>query len=372
MKKTTKYLMILLGVIAGFGLGILLSVMIDRIPVQSPRAALLVFIFAFVMLYVFSLAELILHEAGHLIFGLATGWRFVSFRIANVIWVRGKDGRVRRAKFSLAGTAGQCLLAPPPWQEDGFPYRLYNLGGVIVNLVTAIVCGLLAILFWSHPLAALLLIEAALVGLFMAVTNGIPLPGLAVSNDGSNQLSMMKSRDARRALWCQMSVAAAQAQGQRLRDMPEDWFPSFPEAAMDNPLVASIAVFHANRLMGALDLPGAEAAIRALLAREKGVVPLYRALLTMDGAYCELVGGHPGSLTEALDTPAVRQIMKAMRRYPSVLRTQYAEALLLRRDMAQADQWLKAFEEAARTYPYAQEIDEERELMTRAKEAYAE
>lgn len=369
MKKMTKVLYALLGMLAGFGLGILLITMLDRVPGLSAGQELALYLFAFVMLYVFSLVELIMHEAGHLIFGLATGWRFVSFRIANIIWLRDKDGRVRRAKFSLAGTGGQCLLAPPPWQEEGFPWQLYNLGGIIVNLTTALICAVLTLLFWNHPLAALLLMEAALVGLFMAITNGLPMPGLTVSNDGSNHLSMLRSRDARRALWVQMSVAAAQAQGQRLRDMPEAWFAPFPEEAASNPLVVSVAVFQANRLLSSLDLPGAESAIRALLAREQGVVPLYRALLTIDGAYCELAGGHPGNLTEALDTPAVRQIMKAMRRYPSVLRTQYAEALLRRRDAAQADKWLKAFEEAARTYPYPQEIEEERQLMTIAEEA---
>ena len=138
---------------------------------------------------------------------------------------------------------------------------------------------------------------------------------------------------------------------------------------MDNPLVASVAVFAANRLLNALDLPGAEAAIRALLHREKGVLPLYRALLTVDGAYCELAGGHPGDLTEALDTPAVRQVMNAMRRYPSVLRTRYAEALLRRRDAAQAEEALQAFDKAAKDYPYPQEIENERELIAIAKEA---
>ena len=371
MKKTMKVLFLLLGALVGVALGVLLVAMLNRIPDLSDGAELALYLLALVMLYVFSFAEIILHEAGHLIFGLMTGWRFVSFRVANIIWLRGEDGRIRRGKYSLAGTGGQCLLAPPPWREEGFPCALYNMGGVIVNLLTAAVCGLLAWALWSHPLAALLLMEAALVGLIMALTNGIPLPGLAVSNDGSNMLSVLKSRDARRALWLQMSVAAAQAQGKQLKDMPGEWFEPFPEEAMDNPLVAAVAVFAANRLLNALDLPGAEAAIRALLHREKGVLPLYRALLTVDGAYCELAGGHPGDLTEALDQPSVRQIMKAMRRHPSILRTQYAEALLRRHDAALADESMAAFEEAAKDYPYPQEIENERELIALAKEAAA-
>lgn len=371
MKKTMTFLLTCLGLLAGLGLGVLLVAMIGRIPGLSDGQELALYVLAFLMLYVFFLVETVLHEAGHLIFGLMTGWRFVSFRIASMMWLRGGDGRIRRARFSLAGTAGQCLLAPPPWREENFPYQLYNMGGVIVNLLTAAVCGLLAWALWLRPVAALLLVEAALVGLIMALTNGIPMPGLTVNNDASNQRNMMRSRDARRALWVQMNVAAAQTEGKSLREMPEEWFEPFPEASMDNPLVASVAVFSAQRLLDALDLPGAEAAIRALLAREKGVLALYQALLTLDGAYCELVGGHPADMTEGLDKPAVRQIMKAMRRYPSVLRTQYAEALIRRHDEAQAGKYLEAFEKAAADYPYPQEIENERKLIAIAKEAAA-
>ena len=368
MKKKVKWLLVLVGLLAGAGLGILLVTMLDRIPGLSPGKELALYVFSFVVLHAFFLVELILHEAGHLLFGLMTGWRFVSFRVGSVLWLRQADGTIRRRKFSLAGTAGQCLLAPPPWREEGFPCLMYNLGGVIVNLATAAICGLLAWAFWDHPLAALLLMEAAFVGLLLGVTNGVPLPGLAVANDGSNVLSMRESRDARRALWSQMSVAAAQAEGQELRDMPDEWFAPFPEEAMDNPLVASVAVFEANRRLNALDLPGTEVAVRALLRRKQGVLPLYQSMLTLDGACCELLAGRPGDLTDALQTPAVQQIMKAMKTNPSVLRTRYIVALLADHDEAAAAKALTAFDKVADTYPYPQDLPAERALMDMAWE----
>ena len=369
MKKTTKYLFQLMGALVGFGLGLFFALMINRVPGLSPVAELGLYIAAVVLIYPLFLAGTVLHEAGHLIFGLLTGWRFVSFRVGSVIWLRGADGRIRRGRFALAGTAGQCLLAPPPWREAGFPYRLYNMGGVIMNLLTAVVCGLLTAIFWHRPLAALVLAEAALLSLLMALLNGIPLRGMAVNNDGSNQVFMRQSANARRALWLQMSVAAAEAQGKHLREMPDKWFKPFPAEAMDNPLIASIAVFAAEQKLNAFDLPGAEAAIRALLAREKGVAPLYKALLTVDGAFCELAGGHPGDLCESLNAPAYRQMLKSMRRYPAILRTRYAEALLKNNDDALAQAYLEAFEEVAEDYPYPQDIEFEREAMALAREA---
>lgn len=372
MKKTTKLLMMLIGVLTGMGLGIGMVAMLDRLPDMPVGRMLALYAFVFVMLYAFLFAQLIAHEAGHLLFGLLTGWRFVSFRIGNILWLRGPDGRVTRSKFSLAGTAGQCLMAPPPWREKDFPCALYNLGGVIVNLTTALVCGLLTWALWDHPLASLLLAEAGIVGLLLGLMNGIPLPGMMVANDGANLVSVLSSRDASRALWIQMSLAAAQAEGLRLTEMPDEWFEPFPESGMDNPLIASIAVFAASRRMDALDLPGAEAAIRLLTARKNGVLPLHRSLLILDGACCELLAGRPADLTEALDTPAVQQVMKAMKSHVSVLRTQYVAALLRDHDEGKASALQEAFDKAAGTYPYRQDLISERALMTLAAQAHAQ
>ena len=66
------------------------------------------------------LLQLILHEAGHLLFGLATGYRFASFRVGNLIWIK-TDGGLRRGTYRLAGTAGQCLLFPPEPKEGNSP-----------------------------------------------------------------------------------------------------------------------------------------------------------------------------------------------------------------------------------------------------------
>ena len=40
------------------------------------------------LLYAAVFLQLILHEAGHLLFGLASGYRFSSFRIGSMMWIR--------------------------------------------------------------------------------------------------------------------------------------------------------------------------------------------------------------------------------------------------------------------------------------------
>jgi hypothetical protein len=63
--------------------------------------------------------------------------------------------------------------------------------------------------------------------------------------------------------------------------------------------------------------------------------------------------------------------MKSMKKYPSVLRTEYAYALLAEKDPEKAQTVMEAFEKAARTYPNPNDITIERELMETAREAAA-
>ena len=93
-------------------------------------AALLLFVAAVFL-------QTLIHETGHLVSGLATGYRFSSFRIGNFMLYRGDEG-LRFGRFTVAGTGGQCLLEPSGTTDpENMPYEAYLLGGVAANLATA-------------------------------------------------------------------------------------------------------------------------------------------------------------------------------------------------------------------------------------------
>ena len=94
--------------------------------------------------------QIIIHEGGHLLFGLLSGYSFSSFRVGPFMLMKqGKEYCLRRMK--LAGTGGQCLLAPPDLKDGKIPFVLYNLGGSLLNLISAVLCFLLYIPFRAHP-----------------------------------------------------------------------------------------------------------------------------------------------------------------------------------------------------------------------------
>ena len=95
--------------------------------------------------YLATFLQILFHEGGHLVFGLLSGYRFSSFRIGSLMWIE-QDGKMKFRRLSLAGTGGQCLMSPPPMKNGMFPYVMYNLGGVLMNLITASVAAGVALL----------------------------------------------------------------------------------------------------------------------------------------------------------------------------------------------------------------------------------
>ena len=67
----------------------------------------------FSLMYLSIFIEMAIHEAGHLFFGLATGYKFLSYRIGSFTFIK-EEGRIKVKRYVLPGTGGQCLMSPPP------------------------------------------------------------------------------------------------------------------------------------------------------------------------------------------------------------------------------------------------------------------
>ena len=252
--------------------------------------------------------------------GLLTGYRFVSFRIGSWM-VQRENGRLRFHRYTLAGTAGQCLLAPPELTEGKIPYKLYNLGGVLANLLAA-----------------------------------------ALAGRGARR-DLGKDPAALRAFWVQLSMNARQAEGVPLREMPEEWF-ALPDGGLDNIMLASQAVLHANRLMSEQRFAETAQCIDALLQGDTAILSLHRKLLLCDRLTCALLTGEDAApWLVRWNSKEMKAFRKQMRSFLSVQRTEYLAALLAERDAAKAEVFHRKFEQRAKTYPYAAEAADERALV---------
>jgi hypothetical protein len=307
--------------------------------------------------------QIIIHESGHLVFGLITGYKFSSFRIGNVIITK-NNGKFKFARFSVAGTLGQCLLCPPEEKNGKMPYRLYNFGGVIFNAVSMIISLILYFAFPDIHVLSVAFMVSAVIAFWMAASNGIPMKGL-VNNDGYNGVSLGKDGNALRSFANQLRVNGRMTLGERLRDMPQELFELPEEADTANPINNTITVFHCNRLMDEHRFGEARELCEKLMAHES-VLPIYKNMLACDLAFCEMLEGE-ADRAKSRFTKAQKKFMAAMSKNPSIMRTQYAYALVCEKDGIQAEKYLAAFEKVSKTYPYKGDIESERELMEEAR-----
>ena len=324
----------------------------------------------FLGMFVAFFFHMLIHEAGHLVFGLMTGYKFSSFRIASFMWLK-ESGKLKLKRVNVAGTGGQCLMIPPEMKDGKIPLMLYNLGGSFINiifgalfLVGYILCS--DILFLSP-----LLLIFAVVGFMIAMMNGIPMRMGTVDNDGYIAFALSRNEEAVEAFWVQLKVVEQSSKGVRIKDMPAEWFTVPTDEAMKNSMVATRGVFACNRLMDEEKFEEADALMAHLLEIESGIVGLHHDLLMCDRIYVELIGENRSEVIEDMMTKEQIKFMKAMKRFPSVLRTQYSIALLMEKDVAKAETIRREFEKVAKSYPYSHEIDSERDLMRIAERKVA-
>lgn len=324
------------------------------------------FVFSFLLLlvsmYAAFLLQIIIHETGHLVFGLLTGYRYSSFRIGGFMWVK-ERGRLKFKKLKISGMGGQCLMSPPEIVDGKIPFVLYNLGGPLINMASSLIFLGLYLLCRNVPYLSIFLLMVSVIGFAYALINGFPMRLGMVNNDGYNTLSIGKNDKALHAFWIQFKVNEQITKGIRLKDMPEEWFTVTLTEEMKNSMTAAMSVFACNRLMDIHLFEESDQLMDKLLGMDSAIVGLHRKLMTCDRIYCELVGENRQDLLDRMLDKQQKKFMKSMKSYPSVLRTEYSYALLAEKDAEKAAKIKMQFEKCARTYPYFSNIESEHELI---------
>lgn len=329
---------------------------------ESGELNLLSFAVLFVAMYVAIYLHIAIHEAGHLVFGLFTGYKFSSYRLGKLMLIK-QNGKLALKRYSLAGTGGQCLMTPPEMKKGKFPVVLYNLGGSIMNLLTSSVCLLLYLILKDTPYISTIFLMSVVIGVFFAFLNGFPMRLGAIDNDGYNAISIRKDENSMRSFYIQMMLMSELSKGERPKDMPSEWFIVPSDENMKNSMTATVGVLCCNRLMDTHNFSEAQELMTHLLNIESGIVGIQRNLLLCDLLYCELVGENRKEKVDELLTKDMKKILKAPINNPSALRTQYAYALIFQKDEKKAEKIKKRFDKLLVSYPYSGEAQSEKELL---------
>ena len=254
-------------------------------------------------------------------------------------------------------------MAPPEMKDGMIPYRLYNMGGAFMNLLFSVPTIMIWAMLRPTGLGKVFCVVWSIVGLFSAATNGIPMSMGQIDNDGKNAISLGKNKKALRAFWVQLKVNQMQVEGMSLVHMPEEWF-ELPEAEdMKNPMIAVLGALHCNRMMEEKRYEEVSRKIDQLLRSETGRLGVHRMLLQIDQVFCEIMSSRNEKVLNSMNDKQVKQFMKAMKNYPAILRTQYAYALHIEKDLNKAEKIKKRFERIMKTHPIQGELNAERQFI---------
>lgn len=178
------------------------------------------FLYILIFSYIGMNLQVIIHETGHLLGGLHTGYKFVSYRIGSLVWIKNREDELELRKQRIPGTAGQCLMCPPDLEPEVCPYLLYEIMGGAANLVTGLI-GIGFAFACSNHVLTLFWTTFGLAGIFSCMINLIPRRVHGVANDGYNIRDKKNNMFARKCFNLVLSLNAALTTANSFEDLPE-------------------------------------------------------------------------------------------------------------------------------------------------------
>lgn len=302
-----------------------------------------------VLTFVAFILQIMLHEVGHMIGGLATGYKFYSIRFFKYAIVKTDKGLCWR-QYDITGTSGQCVMyldKDIDIEQDSTPYFWYNAGGVVTNILLSVISIIVEKYTDMGVVGSSFFTLMAFVGIVMALLNGIPMNmGSGINNDGRNILMLSRSVRNRRLFIRSFQITGELEHGTRPKDMPKEWFcKEIPTGGNDYfGIVSYISYISLLEDEGHWD----EARIAyEHLENIKPKLPLFFALETVgEHIIAELLTQNRQDVVEKLWTKQAAKYTTSNGKYsPSKLAALYAIELLHNKDEKKA---LQLYEELQR------------------------
>lgn len=363
-KKKSKFNpMLILYIVIGAACGFFGADLMDRLENNgvSPFVSLIFMMAAFLLSF---LIVPIIHESGHLVMGLLTGYDFVSFRVGSFTVIK-ENGKLVRKKFNIAGTGGQCILTYKKVDEpQNIPFFWYHFGGVFFNFITAAVCIPIVILA-DNVFVCYGFIMLALISLVLGIMNIIPTKSSGIGTDGYNLLLLKRSPLERTVLYKTMIINAMQYQGIRLEDIPEDIL-KFTDEEKQCQLGRSLTILEANILMNKCDFKAAEEKYRYVIESEN-TLGLYESECKCEVMFCMIMNGYPSDEIESLYNEIKQYIAVTEKTYIMRKRLMYAYYLVVKNDLEKASKEYDLAQKMESTYPAKGEYLSEAALIEYVK-----
>lgn len=322
----------------------------------------------FLGVIVFMAAGVVCHELGHLIGGLLSGYRFLSFRLLSLLWQEENGKIVLKKSDALKGiAAGQCLLRPADDFKD-FRYILYNLGGGMANLLLA--AGLFAICVFTVDMEVLyeFCFGGVIMNVLLAILNLVPMVSGGVPNDGKNVRLAAKSEVAKRAFWSMLVYNYEIVEGKRPRELNENDYAIPADADLSNYLLSYCLVIQAERLSD-LGFPDEAHEIYQRIPCQK--LPSYygNAVLCELLYYYSAVKKDENKAKDIYTRNKLKKYLDSIKQ-PSIMGAHAAYKFFIENDRGAGWKMLRDAKEVNETFPYKGQALAEADRLARLEEGF--
>lgn len=293
-----------------------------------------------------------IHELGHLFFGILNGYKFIAYSIKPISIIK-ENNQLKIKSFLLPGALGQCILDPPEPVNGKIPYRAYNWGGVIFNIVFSIIA--LIIYIFSNNIFILYFV---IVGLYFAATNGIPIDNMLIPNDARNILEISKHEKGSLGLYIQLKVYKLMTNGVRLTDIPNTLIYPPKDDELTNFILSPIPLNYMSKLMIKGEFTQAKQYGLDLLDKNINLVELHNIIFRLELVYLHIIENDFSKIDDLIDQHSI-DIIKNIVVQPSIPRGLYAYFNLYKKDKDEALKYSKLFDKSIKEYIFQQEVPNE-------------
>lgn len=320
-------------------------------------------VFAFV--YLIHFFNIMFHEFGHLVCGLISGYKFISYRVMSFTIAKYNDG-IKIKKFAIPGTGGQCILEPPAYNDGDYPYKLYLSGGYLANLFLMVIFAVPVFFLGDfQTIISRILIVSSFLSLTDALMNGLPLIAGQIPNDGFDILSMEKNSFNKKFFWLSLDYNAKTQKGMKIIDYESvinDIDNNVINENKGNKYVPSLIIMKLNILYAKKEFLQAYDLLNESL-KDKSLIGLYKNEFLCEKLFtCILL-----SKTEEIETLYNSELKKYIKAtYPYMIARislMYFYYKLYKNDEKAAEKEKSNFKKLSKKYPNIGEIELYKELM---------
>lgn len=178
-----------------------------------------------------------IHEGGHLIFGLLSGYRFFSFRIGKLQLIK-RGNSLRICKVSNLISDGQCLLSPPMYKDRSHPYILYMMGGTILDALLMLILVIVSQpKYLPNTVLRWIVLYLAVLEFFSALANVVPIKLHGVNNDAMVTVLMRKDVLAIKSWYAYAQIRQGYMEGKTVSELSQFYFALPNQVDYNNDLI---------------------------------------------------------------------------------------------------------------------------------------